>query len=66
MKKTGTFGSVLLTVFLAGCLLLDPGPDAYLRSRGWRVATWTRATAIDEAWGRIAPAGTSLLAGAGR
>lgn len=54
------------TAGFAGCLLLDPGPDAYLRSRGWRVATWNRATAIDEAWGRIAPAGTSLLAGAGR
>ena len=44
----------------AGCLLLDPGPDAHLRSLGWRVSCWHRATPVAEAWSLIAtPAGVS-------
>ncbi len=42
----------------AACLLLEPGPDAHLRSQGWRVSPWHRATPVAEAWHRIAtPAG---------
>ncbi len=44
----------------AGCLLLDPGPDAHLRSLGWRVTCWHRSTPVAEAWRRIAvPVGVS-------
>jgi uncharacterized protein (DUF58 family) len=38
----------------AGCLLLDPGPEAHLRSQGWRVSCWHRGTSVAEAWSRIA------------
>ncbi len=54
------------TAGFAGCLLLDPGPVGFLRSRGWRVTSWTRSTAVDQAWNQIAPAGSSLVAGVSR
>lgn len=39
----------------AACLLHEPGPVAFLQAQGWRVATWTRATRLDEAWERVTP-----------
>jgi uncharacterized protein (DUF58 family) len=39
----------------AGCLLLEPGPEDYLRTQGWRVSPWSRSTAVEVAWQRIAP-----------
>ncbi len=54
------------TAGFAGCLLLEPGPADYLRSRGWRVAMWTRSTPVDQAWSQIAPAGTTLMSGVSR
>jgi uncharacterized protein (DUF58 family) len=44
------------TSSFAACLLLDPGPAAYLRDHGWRVATWDVSTPIAGAWQQIAPA----------
>ena len=54
------------TAGFAGCLLLEPGPADFLRSRGWQVASWTRASAIDLVWSQVAPSGSTLTAGAGR
>jgi hypothetical protein len=39
----------------AGCLLLDPGPEDYLRAQGWRLSPWSRSTPVELAWERIAP-----------
>ena len=44
----------------AGALVLDPGPEGYLRSQGWRVCAWSRATTVAEAWGQIAPTSTPV------
>ena len=42
----------------AGCLLRDPGPVGFLQSHGWRVATWTRSTRVDDAWRELVPVAT--------
>jgi uncharacterized protein (DUF58 family) len=42
----------------AGALVLEPAPVDILRAHGWRVATWTAETPVDEAWRRIAPSPT--------
>ena len=39
----------------SACLLLEPGPAALLRRRGWRVTEWNRATPIDAAWRAVSP-----------
>ncbi|MBK9740717.1 MAG: DUF58 domain-containing protein [Actinobacteria bacterium] len=38
-----------------GCLVLEGGPEAFLRAHGWQTATWSRTTAVAEAWSLIAP-----------
>lgn len=39
----------------AGALVLDPGPEDYLRGQGWRVCAWSRSTPVRQAWEQIAP-----------